>query len=104
MARARFSSPSAATVHCGEVMSSMETKVGSPPIVRSRPRSAMILSTDWPTSCRWLTRSGVYGLVTRGSSENRVTVLENSNSTVVGSVAPPIGAAWLGCGVAAKGM
>ena len=30
--------PSAATVHCGEVMSSMETKVGSPPMVRSRPR------------------------------------------------------------------
>ena len=53
----------------------------------------MILSTDWPTSCRWLTWSGVYGLVTRGSSENRVTVLENSNSTLVGSVAPPIGAA-----------
>ena len=82
----------------------METKVGSPPIVRSSPRSVRILSTEVPTSCRWATCAGVYGLVTRGSSWNRVTVLWNANSTSVGSVAPLIGEALLGCGVAASGM
>ena len=42
--------------------------------------------------------------MTRGSSWTRVTSLTKPNVTSTGSVAPSIGAALLGCGVALSGM
>jgi hypothetical protein len=50
LASCRFSGPSAATVHCAEVISSLETNVGSPPIVSSRPAPSSRPSTASPNA------------------------------------------------------
>ncbi len=104
LASARFSGPSAATVHCGEVMSSTETKVGSPPMVSSTPAATSRSSTFRPSWCTASVWAGLYGRVTRGSSWIRRTVLANSIVVVDRSVAPVIAALDDGCGVAASGM
>ncbi len=85
-------------------MSSTETKVGSPPIVSARPSADNRVSTCSPSSWTRDHWAAEYGLVTRGSSWKRVTTLEKSRVTPLGSTSPLIGAALEGCGVADSGM
>ena len=85
-------------------MSSRDTNVGSPPMVSASPAARSRSSTAAPDRCRASTWAGLYGLVTRGSSWMRRTVLEKANSTSAGPVAPVIGAEEAGVGVAESGM
>ena len=89
--RARLSSPSAPTVHSTASMSSIDTKVGSPPSVRRTSPATRRSSTARPTASMRSHWSSVYGNVTRGSSCTRVTELEKSKVTSHGSVAPVTG-------------
>ena len=76
-----WSGPSAAVFHSAPSMSSIDTKVGSPPMVRRTScarRSASIASPSASIACHC---SSVYGLVTRGSSWMRCTSLAKENST-----------------------
>ena len=72
-------------------------------VSRTSP-AASRLSTRSPTAVIAAQAESVYGRVTLGSSCTRVTVLEKSKLVSVGPVAPVIGAADDGCGVAASGM
>ena len=90
--------------HSSLVMSSRETNVGSPPIVNRTSPAARRASTASPSASIRAQAWSVYGAVTRGSSCTRVTWLRKENVTSTGSVAPSIGAALLGWGVALSGM
>ena len=72
-------------------------------MVNSTPASARRTSTSAPSRCRWSICAGVYGLLTRGSSCTRRTVLAKSSVTT-GLGGPVIAAAEAGWGAAAKGM
>ena len=71
----------------------METKVGSPPMVRrtslaTRSRVDLLAERVEPAQ-----DSSVNGSVTRGASRRRVTLISKPNFTSAGSTAPLIGAA-----------
>ena len=84
-------------------MSSAATNVGSPPSVRRTSPAASALSTSSPSVSICVHCSSEYGSVTRGGPASRRTVLECSNVTSHGSVAPEIGAAVDGCGEQTSG-
>jgi hypothetical protein len=83
---------------------SIDTNVGSPPIVSRTSPAASRSSTRAPNAQIESQAASLYGSVTLGSSWTRVTRLEKSNVVSHGSVAPVIGAADAGCGVADSGM
>jgi hypothetical protein len=85
-------------------MSSIETNVGSPPIVRRTSSAWISRSTARPSERISVHCSSVYGLVTRGSSSTRVTLLSWTKVTSHSSVKPVRGAALTGSGVHASGM
>ena len=96
--------PSASVFHSGASKSVAETKVGSPPMVRRTSPAASARSTAAPIARMSCHCASVYGLVTRGVSRTRVTVISKPNSVSHFSTAPVIGAADCGSGVAASGM
>ena len=79
-------------------MSSIDTNVGSPPIVSRTSPACSTASTRRPSASISAHCSSVYGLVTRGVSWIRRTDISNSNSTSHSSTAPVTGAAEPGSG------
>ncbi len=85
-------------------MSSIEMKVGSPPMVRRTSPSASSTSMRRPRVSIALHCASVNGLVTRGSSWMRVTDISKVSWVLVTSVMPVTGAALPGSAVHARGM
>ena len=92
-ASARFSGPTAAVFHSSLSKSSMETKVGSPPMVRRTSPAAREASTLRPRASRAVQASSEKGLVMRGCSATRATCMSKAKSTSAKLATPEIGAA-----------
>ncbi len=85
-------------------MSSIDTKVGSPPMLRRTSPACRRRSTSVPAEMIDCHASSVNGLVTRGLSLIRETRIEKSNATSAFWWLPEMGAALDGAGVAASGI
>ena len=77
-AKARLVGPSASVFHSGASWSVAATKVGSPPKVSRTSPAASARSTRSPAARMSCHCRSVYGLVTRGVSRMRVTVMAKS--------------------------
>ena len=98
-ASARLVGPTAAIFHSGDSRSSTETKVGSPPIVSRTSPAFRSASTCSPSLSSRAQDSSENGLVIRGASRIRLTLISKPNSTwrirPRPRSAPPCGnAAW----------
>ena len=100
----RLLSPRAAVFHSGASASSLETKVGSPPIVSLTSSAFMRSSMLRPNASIALHWASEYGLVTRGASQMRAIFMLYSKVVSHASTAPVSGAADCGSGVQASGM
>ncbi|GJE58171.1 hypothetical protein MPOCJGCO_0250 [Methylobacterium trifolii] len=79
--------------HSAASKSSIETKVGSPPMVRRTSWAARSASTRSPSASIDAQTASEKGLVTRGASATRETLISKPNSVWAGSASPEIGAA-----------
>ena len=90
--------------HSAPSRSSIDTKVGSPPIVRRTSPAVRSASTFSPSASSFCQAASENGLVMRGASRTRVTDISKPNSTSAKPAMPEIGAAERKCGVAATGI
>ena len=89
----RLVGPTAAVFHSSASKSSIDTKVGSPPMVRRTSLSLSTWSTSLPSASSASQASSENGLVMRGCSATRSTRMSKSNSTLAKLATPVIGAA-----------
>jgi hypothetical protein len=92
-ASARLVGPTASVFHSGDSKSSMDTKVGSPPMVRRTSCCFSTSSTFSPSLSKSFQLSSEKGLVMRGCSEVRRTFISKPNSTSASLARPAMGAA-----------
>ena len=78
-ARPRLVGPTAAMFHSGASKSSIDTKVGSPPMVRRTSWAARSASTRSPSASMAAQTASENGLVIRGASATRVTRISKPN-------------------------